>query len=191
MAQAHPHNVTQLLSAASAGDARAADQLLPLLYQELRRLAEARIAQTPPGNTLQATALVHEAYLRLVGSGDPGWKGRNHFFGAAAQAMRDVLVEQARRKGSLKRGGDRRRLHEDPDHFNIAAPADDVLAVHEALQRLEQQDVRCAEIVALRYFAGLTESEVSKVLCVSERTVRRDWRYARSWLQRELEQHGE
>ncbi|MCP4246298.1 MAG: sigma-70 family RNA polymerase sigma factor [bacterium] len=175
-----------MLVAAARGEKRAAEELLPLVYAELRRLAEARMAKTPPGGTLQPTALVHEAYLRLVGSGDPGWKGRHHFFGAAAQAMRDILVEQARRKARLKRGGDRKRVDIDPANFAGEPQAEEIVAVDEALKRLEQQDARSAEIVLLRYFAGLTEAEIAAALDLSERTVRRDWRYARSWLQREL-----
>lgn len=144
------------------------------------------MAKTPPGNTLQATALVHEAYMRLVGSGDPGWKGRGHFFGAAAQAMRDILVEQARRKARLKRGGDRKRVNVDPDELAAEPQPEAILAIDEALGRLEQEDARSAEIVLLRFFAGLTEGEIAAGLGLSERTVRREWRYARSWLQREL-----
>ena len=179
-------DVTQILGAVARGEKQAAEKLLPLVYAELRRLAEARMAKTPPGGTLQPTALVHEAYLRLVGSGDPGWKGRHHFFGAAAQAMRDILVEQARRKARLKRGGDRKRVNLDPDELAAEPQPEEILAVDEALGRLEQEDPRSAEIVLMRYFAGLTEGEIAAGLGLSERTVRREWRYARSWLQREL-----
>jgi RNA polymerase sigma factor (TIGR02999 family) len=180
------NQVTRILAAVARGDKQAASDLLPLVYAELRTLAGARMARTPPGNTLQPTALVHEAYLRLVGLEDPGWKGRQHFFGAAARAMRDILVEQARRKARLKHGGGQRRVAVDPAELAIEPPAEDVLAVDEALRRLEREDPRCAEIVLLRYFAGLTEAETAAALGLSERTVRRDWRYARSWLQREL-----
>lgn len=178
--------ITQILECVARGEKQAAEKLLPLVYAELRRLAAARMSQTPPGNTLQPTALVHEAYLRLVGSGDPGWKGRGHFFGAAARAMRDILVEQARRKARVKRGGDRPRINLDPDELSVDPQPDDILAIDEALGRLAQTDARGAEIVLLRYFAGLTEAEVAAGIGLSERTVRREWRYARSWLQQEL-----
>jgi len=157
-----------------------------LVYKELRTLAEARLSKTPPGNTLQPTALVHEAYLRLVGAGDPGWEGRNHFFGAAAQAMRNILVEQARRKARIKHGGGRVRV--DFDHVDPPAepPPEEVLAVNQAIEKLEAEDPRSAQVVVLRYFGGLTEPEAAAVLGVSESSVVRDWRYARTWLFREL-----
>ena len=145
------------------------------------------MAKVPPGQTLQATALVHEAYLRLVGDDDPGWNSRGHFFGAAARAMRDILVEQARRKASLKRGGDRRREGDAADlAIAIDAPASDLLALDELLERLEEQDPRKAQVVMLRFFAGLTNPQIAEILGVSLPTVERDWRFARSWLQREL-----
>ncbi len=178
-------NLTLLLQSAAAGDHHAAAQLLPLVYDELRRLAAARLARTPPGNTLQPTALVHEAYLRLTADNpdtDPHWQGRRHFFGAAAQAMRDILVEQTRRKRSLKRGGDRARIdlaHAEPA---FEEPAEDLLALHEALQRLEALDPRKAEIVMLRYFAGLSQPETSDLLNLSERTIEREWRFIKAWL---------
>jgi RNA polymerase sigma factor (TIGR02999 family) len=178
--------LTQILNAAVGGDDEAAKQLLPLVYQELRSLAESRLAKTPPGNTLQPTALVHEAYIRLVGSGDPGWEGRNHFFGAAAQAMRDILVEQARRKSRIKHGGGKKRVDFPIDEVSVEPPAEEVLAVDGALGKLEAEDGRAAQVVVLRYFGGLTESETSAILGISESTVVRDWRYARSWLAREL-----
>src|ERR1051326_907367 len=140
--------VTLLMEAASSGDEKAAGELLPLLYDELRNLAEARLARTPPGNTLQATALVHEAYLRLVGDTNPGWKNRAHFFGAAAQAMRNILVDHARRKAALKRGGDRDRVENAEAAFDV--DLDEVLAIDEALKKLEQIDPRKAQIVNLR-----------------------------------------
>ncbi|MGD9693514.1 MAG: ECF-type sigma factor [Phycisphaerales bacterium] len=175
--------LTLLLQSAAAGDQHASAQLLPLVYDELRRLAAARLARTPPGNTLQPTALVHEAYLRLTSDNtDPHWQGRRHFFGAAAQAMRDILVEQTRRKRSLKRGGDRART--DLSHAEPAfeEPVEDLLALHEALRRLEALDPRKAEIVMLRYFAGLTQSETADLLNLSERTIEREWRFIKAWL---------
>lgn len=179
-------DITILLTAAAAGDSRAAAELLPLVYRELHRLAQARMAKTPPGNTLQATALVHEAYLRLVGSGDPGWNGRGHFFGAAALAMRNILVEQARRKAAVKHGGGAARVDVDTADIAIEAPAEDILALDEALRRLEQDDPDAARVVMLKHFAGLNNEEVAAVLGVSDRTVRREWRFARAWLQNQL-----
>jgi RNA polymerase sigma factor (TIGR02999 family) len=186
MAPADSSDVTQVLQAAAGGDSAAAARLLPLIYDELHRLAQDRMRKTPPGNTLQPTALIHEAYLRLVGSGDPGWNGRHHFFGAAAQAMRDILVEQARRKASLKRGGDRQRVPVHEQDVAIAEPNEDVLAVNEAVQRLEAEDPRKGQIVTLRYFAGLTAAETAAVLGVTERTIEREWRYIKVWLRKQL-----
>ena len=178
--------VTRLLKAAVDGDPRAAEDLLPLVYDELRTLARARLRKIPPGQTLQPTALVHEAYLRVIGNQDPGWDGRGHFFAAAARAMRDILVEQARRKMALKRGGDRRRVAAEQAEPVFEPPTDDVLAVHEAVKRLEQDDPRKGQIVNLRYFARLTTAETAAALGVSVGTVEREWRYIRAWLQREL-----
>ncbi len=174
--------VTQMLRAAGSGDAKAAADLLPLVYTELRKLARARMAQTPPGNTLQPTALVHEAYLRLIGNDDPSWHSRAHFFGAAAQAMRQILVEQARRKASKKRGGDRKRVGIEEAEPFIEPPAEDLLALDEALSRLEKTDSRKAKIVMLRYFAGLTNEETAAALGISVPTVEREWRFTRSFL---------
>jgi RNA polymerase sigma factor (TIGR02999 family) len=188
---ANPSQVTLILRAAAGGDPRAAGELLPLVYEELRRLASSRLGQTPPGNTLQPTALVHEAYLRLLGDGDPGWEGRGHFFGAAARAMRDILVEQARRKAAVKHGGGRRRL--DLDGVELAPDtggAEGLLELDEALRRMEAQDPRRAEIVMLRCFAGLSEQETAAALGVTDRTVRREWRYIKAWMLRELESLG-
>jgi RNA polymerase sigma factor (TIGR02999 family) len=168
------NEVTQILNAAAGGDSDAARHLLPLVYGELRKLAEARLAKTPPGNTLQPTALVHEAYLRLIGSGDPGWQGRNHFFGAAARAMRDILVEQARRKARIKHGGGRARLELDDVQLVVEPDPQEVLAVDEALAKLEKEDPRTAQVVILRYFGGLTEPETAAILDVSESTVVRE-----------------
>lgn len=180
-------SVTQVLKAASQGDAKAAAELLPLVYSELRRLARAQMAKTPAGNTLQPTALVHEAYLRLVGKDDPSWKSRGHFFGAAAQAMRQILVEQARRKASRKHGGGRKRVGVDEVEPAIEPPAEDLLALDEALQRLEQADPRLGKIVSLRYFAGLTSEETAAALGCSLRTVEREWRFIRTFLYAQLE----
>jgi RNA polymerase sigma factor (TIGR02999 family) len=180
------HPVTQLLQAAAGGEGRASAELLPLVYDELRRLADSQLRKAPPGHTLQPTALVHEAYLRLVGSADPGWQGRGHFFFAAARAMHDILVEHARRKLSLKRGGGRKRM--DPSQVTLAVevPPDEMLALSESLQRLEKREPRKHQIVLLRFFAGMTNEEAAEMLGVTTRTVERDWRFARAWLHREL-----
>lgn len=178
--------VTQLLRNFAAGDKQAAAELLPLVYAELRKLAKSRLAKLPPGQTLQPTALVHEAFLKLVGETDPGWENRGHFFGAAARAMRDILVDQARRKGSLKRGGDLQRAASDDELLAIEAPAVDVIALDEALIRLERDDERKAQIVNLRYFAGLSREETAAALGVTTRTIDRDWRYIVARLHQEL-----
>ena len=177
-----------LLQAASSGDAGAASRLLPILYEELRRLAADRMRQAPPGNTLQPTALVHEAYLRLVGGGDVGWNGRGHFFGAAARAMRDILVEQARRKAAARHGGGRERAPLVDVEIGLDGGGEDLVALDGALRRLEARDADKAQIVMLRYFAGLTTAQTAAALGVSERTVEREWRYIKAWLRREL--HG-
>lgn len=182
MAEQSTGPVTQMLQAASGGDPQAAVDLLPLVYSELRQLARARMAKTPPGNTLQPTALVHEAYVRLVGGECPSWNSRGHFFAAAAQAMRQILVDRARRKATLKRGGLRKRVSLDAVEPAIEPPPEDVLALDEALAHLEQADPRKAKIVMLRYFAGLTASETAAALDVSVPTVEREWRFARAFL---------
>lgn len=181
-----PGEVTQILEAVGAGDARAADQLLPLVYDELRRLAAARMSQEPPGQTLQPTALVHEAWLRLAGAKPEGWNGRGHFFGAAAEAMRRILVERARKKARVRHGGQLERV--DLGHVTVAAQDNDdtILAIHEALEKLAGQSPQKAEVVKLRYFAGMEHAEIAEALGVSEPTVRRHWAYARSWLYAEL-----
>src|SRR5262245_52881762 len=161
-------------------------ELLPVVYEELRRLAVALSGRLPPGQTLQPTALVHEAYLRLVGDQDPGWKGRRHFFGAAARAMRDILVEQARRKGAHKRGGGARRVELTEGLAIIEPPAEDLLAVDEALQKLKVEKPHLAEIAMLRYYAGLNAEETASVLGMSASTLAREWRFARAWLVRQL-----
>ncbi len=176
-------DVTHLLDAAAAGDSRAASELLPLVYEELRQLAAARLADEKSGQTLQATALVHEAYLRLVGGEQPqDWNGRGHFFGAAAEAMRRILVEAARRKGRHRHGGGRRRLTLVDLDVADQSPADDLPAVSDALEHLAAVNPRAAELVKLRFFAGLTGREAAAVLNVSPRKADQVWAYARAWL---------
>lgn len=186
MADPAEGSITQVLEAASRGDSKAAAELLPLVYSELRRQAQVQMAKTPPGNTLQPTALVHEAYLRLVGKGDPSWNSRGHFFAAAAQAMRQILVEQARRKASKKHGGGRKRVDVDDAEPFIEPPAEDLLALDEAVKRLEQADPRHGTIVMLRYFAGLTDEETAAAIGVSVRTVEREWHFIRTFLYAQL-----
>ena len=181
-------DVTQILSAIEAGDPKAAAELLPLVYDELRTLAAARLAVEKPGQTLNATALVHEAYLRLVGGAQPqDWDGRGHFFAAAAEAMRRILVEQARNKAALKRGGQRDRQDLDADELPVTPPGDplEVLAIHEALDRLAAESPRKAQVVKLRYFLGCTMAETAEILGVALKTAEEDWTYARAWLRRE------
>jgi RNA polymerase sigma factor (TIGR02999 family) len=178
--------VTQLLEQIRRGEAGASERLLPLVYDELRRLARARMAAERPGHTLQPTALVHEAYLRLIGSGDVSWDSRGHFFGAAAEAMRRILIERARRARRIKRGGDLRRVELDDQVPEAGPRVDEVLAVDEALARLEALDAQMAAVVKLRYFAGLTIDEVAQALGTSTRTVNRLWTGARAWLRREI-----
>jgi RNA polymerase sigma factor (TIGR02999 family) len=179
--------VTRILHAIEQGDAHAADQLLPLVYQELRQLATQKLAQEKPGQTLQATALVHEAYLRLVGADKaPQWNSRGHFFAAAAEAMRRILVEQARRRKAAKRGGQAGR--EELQESAIAAPEPDeeVLAVHDALEHLARIDPVAANLVRLRFFAGLNMREAAEALGMSVRSAHSIWAYARSWLHRQI-----
>jgi RNA polymerase sigma factor (TIGR02999 family) len=175
--------VNQLLNAIDQGDTRAAARLLPLVYDELRRLAAAKLAREAPGQTLQPTALVHEAYLRLVGKGDgPAWNSRGHFFAAAAEAMRRILVENARRKDRLKHGGGLARHDVEEVSLAVPEPQEDLLALDEALGLLGEQHPRKAELVKLRYFGGLTGAEAAEVLGISTTTAERDWNYARAWL---------
>jgi RNA polymerase sigma factor (TIGR02999 family) len=184
--------VTQILSAIAQGDPQAAEKLLPLVYDELRKLAAQKLAQEKPGQTLQATALVHEAYLRLVdGNKIQQWDSRNHFFAAAAEAMRRILVDNARRRRSERRGGQVQRLA--LEGLEAAAPAtdDELLAVDEALTRLQQLDSPKAELVKLRYYAGLTIPEAAQVLGISVTTANRYWAYARAWLHEELRDDAE
>lgn len=179
-------DVTRMLSAIERGDPQAAGELLPLVYEELRALAVRRLAGERPGQTLQPTALVHEAYLRLVGTADPGWQGRAHFFAAAAEAMRRILVEEARRKGALKHGGQARRVGADLERLPAAEDPVDLLALDEALERLARESPVRAELVKLRYFAGLTVPEAAAVLGISVATAERYWTYARARLFAEL-----
>jgi RNA polymerase sigma factor (TIGR02999 family) len=179
--------VTRILSAIEQGDPHAAGQLLPLVYTELRQLAAQKLAQEKPGQTLEATALVHEAYLRLVDVEKvQNWDSRGHFFAAAAEAMRRILVERARQKKSLKAGGGRRRIQLAHIQWAIDQPGDDLLALNEALEKLEKKDKRKAELVKLRFFAGLTNEQAAKVLGISSSTADNDWAYARSWLRLEI-----
>ena len=176
-------DVTRILSAAAAGDPQAAGQLLPLVYDELRKLATRRMADEPSGQTLQATALVHEAYLRLVDrDAVRQWDSRWHFYAAAAEAMRRILVETARRRSRLKRGGAMKRVELDPVELTVDQPPDELLALDEALGRLAAQHPEKAQLVKLRYFAGLTMEQAAEALGTSPRTAGRDWAYARAWL---------
>jgi len=205
-------NVTRILSQIESGDPQAAEQLLPLVYDELRKLAALRLAEEKPGQTLQATALVHEAYLRLVGNQEargqesvaggkrcdgalapgprplaPSFDSRGHFFAAAAEAMRRILVERARRRQTLKQGGGFERQNAELDELPIQDPGDpaEVLAIHEALERLGTKSPRKAELVKLRYFLGCTMAETAQVLGIAEKTAEEDWTYARAWLRRQ------
>jgi RNA polymerase sigma factor (sigma-70 family) len=207
------NEVTRLLMAIDRGDPRATDELLPIVYDELRRLAAAKLARESPGQTLQATALVHEAYLRLLGRSDrtgsgsdemspsteqesdlgpsPAWHSRGHFFAAAAEAMRRILVEQARRKARIKRGGDRVRLELEVAALSVEPPSDDILALDEALAKLETEHKAKADVVKLRFFAGLSIEDTAAALGISTPTVKRYWAYARAWLLREISKGNE
>jgi len=181
------NNVTQLLEAVTRGEPQAAQQLLPLVYEELRQLAAQRLAQEKPGQTLQATALVHEAYIRLVGTdGDQPWDNRGHFFAAAAEAMRRILVERARHKAALKHGGGMNRHDAAEVSLPASEPREDLIALDEALTKLAETDSGAAKLVELRYFAGLALPECAQVLGVSPRTADRLWAFARAWLHRQL-----
>lgn len=181
-------NVTQILQAAEQGDAKAANELLPLVYEELRRLAAYKMSQEAPGHTLQPTALVHEAYLRLVGPGQSQqWDGRGHFFAAAAEAMRRILVESARRKRRLKHGGQLERVDVDEVELPLPMPGDELLALDEALDRLATVDSRAAEVVKLCFFVGLTQEQAGKELGISLATAERLWSFARAWLFQEMQ----
>jgi RNA polymerase sigma factor (TIGR02999 family) len=178
--------VSAVLRAAQAGDRQAATELLPLVYAELRQLARARMARQSPGQTLTPTALVHEAYLRIAGENELNFEGRQHFFFAAARAMRDILVEQARRKAASKYGGGQSRQELDEVSAVVEPPSDEVLAIHEAMDELESRDPLKFQIVLLRYFTGLTMDETATVLGLPERTLDRHWRYLRAWLMKRL-----
>jgi RNA polymerase sigma factor (TIGR02999 family) len=182
--------VTRILGAIEQGEPRAAEQLLPLVYDELRRLAAEKLAQEKPGQTLQATALVHEAYLRLVGNGGIEWDNRRHFFAAAAEAMRRILVEQARRKRRVRHGGGHQRVALEQACPLVLLPGDDLLALDEALTRLASLNPVRAELVKLRFFAGLTMPEVAQALGISLPTAERYWAFARTWLYADLEGEG-
>jgi RNA polymerase sigma factor (TIGR02999 family) len=183
-------DVTRVIEAIEQGDPKAADELLPLVYEELRRLAALRMANEAAGNTLQPTALVHEAWLRLVGPNNPKFAGRAHFFAAAAEAMRRILIDRARRKRALRHGGGRERV--DIQQIELASPDSDdqLLAVNEALDKLAAQDPIEAELVKLRYFAGLTVDEAAELLDISPRTARNYWAHARTWLYHEITVRG-
>jgi RNA polymerase sigma factor (TIGR02999 family) len=183
---AQPHDVTQILNAVQTGDAKAAEELLPLLYSELRQIAAGKMASEAAGHTLQPTALVHEAWLRLVGENERTWPSRAYFFAAAAEAMRRILVEYARRKQSLKRGGEFEREELNESMLVLSAPPDELLAVDEALEKLSAEDRPAAELVKLRYFVGMTMEEAASALDMAPRSAERLWTYARAWLQREI-----
>lgn len=174
--------ITLVLDAMSKGDSRASEELLPLIYQELRKLAAVRMAQEAAGQTLQPTALVHEAWIRLVGDGRRTWENRSHFFGAAAEAMRRILIERARRKSRLKRGSGQTLL--DIADFDVATamPDDKILLVNDVLEEFKAEDPQKAQIVLLKFFAGLTNDQIAEVLNLNERTVRRHWEFAKAWL---------
>jgi RNA polymerase sigma factor (TIGR02999 family) len=176
-------DLTQILAAVEAGDPRATAELLPVVYDELRRLAATRLASEKPGQTLQATALVHEAYLRLVGRGDePRWENRRHFFAAAAEAMRRILIESARRKDRDRHGGDRQRARLDLEALLESGPDEELIALHEALDQFALHDPLKARLVQLRFFGGLTLQQAAACLDISPSTADRAWRYARAWL---------
>jgi len=182
--------LTETIAAARLGDRKAAADLMPLLYGELRSLGKALIRRQPPGQTLQATGLVHEAYAKLVGSCDPGWDGRGHFFAAAAQAMREILVDQARRRTAIKRGGNLKRQELNDNDLPIESPVENILALDEAINKLEENDSRKGRIVMLRFFAGLTMEEIASELDTSKSSIERESRYIRAWLYKELDESG-
>jgi len=179
-------DVTRILNAIEQGDPKAADELLPLVYEELRLLAAQKLSHEPPGQTLQATALVHEAYIRLVGDEPQSWNSRGHFFAAAAEAMRRILVENARRKRRMKHGDGLRRVDFDNVEVAVEGLSENMIALDEALARLFQEDHLAAELVKMRYFAGLTLAQTAEALGVSPRTADRCWAYAKAWLYHEI-----
>ena len=179
-------DVTRILNAIEEGDARAADELLPLVYEELRQLAAQKFFKEAPGQTLQATALVHEAYIRLVGTENPNWDNRGHFYMAAAEAMRRILIENARRKNSLKHGGGRQKVELDDVDPAIEGPSDDLIALDEAMEKLILEDPIKADLVKLRYFTGLEIEQAAEILGISRATAARYWTYARARLFQEI-----
>lgn len=183
-------DVTRILNAIERGDTGATDQLLPVVYEELRLLAAQKLGPEAPGQTLQPTALVHEAYLRLVGDAEHGWRSRGHFFGAAAEAMRRILIETARRKQRIKHGGEAHRIDMEKADCPADQPSDDLLALDEALAKLSEQEPLKAELVKLRYFAGLTAEQAAEALNISKATADRYWAYARAWLFDDIRKAG-
>ncbi len=186
MSHSEQADITRLLEAAGEGDPRAAQKLLPQVYQQLRKAAQKQMADERSDHTLQATALVHEAYIRLVGSHEVAWENRAHFYVAAAEAMRRILIEHARKRGRIKRGGDHARVPLSTVYLTEKADPEEIMSVDSAIRRLEERDSRMARIVRLRFFAGLSTEETAKALGLSDRTVRREWALARAWLHREL-----
>jgi len=174
--------ITQVLQEVGRGEAQASEKLLPLVYQDLRRQAAAQMSREAAGQTLQPTALLHEAWLRVTGDGDRQWQNRAHFFGAAAEAMRRILIENARRKSRLKRGGDQVRVDSDQIELAATTPDEKVLLINDALEQLQVQDPEKAQVVVLKFFGGRTNQEVAESLAVTERTVERHWAYAKAWL---------
>jgi len=183
-------DVTRILNAIERGDIKAADELLPLIYEELRLLAAQKLSQEPPGQTLQATALVHEAYIRLVADGCQNWNSRNHFFMAAAEAMRRILIENARRKKSFKHGGEHQRIDLDDAVAASDENAEELIALDEALAKLAVEDSTKSELVKLRYFAGLSIDQAAEVLGISRATAVRHWSFARAWLFQRIKRSG-
>ena len=181
------NDVTRILQSMEQGNPQAAEELLPLVYDELRKLAAAKMAKEAPGQTLQATALVHEAWLKLAGSERQQWRGQAHFFAAAAEAMRRILIDKARRKVSQKRGADPARRELDESNIEFPAPSAEIVAVHDALDALAAEDAVAAEVVKLRYFVGMTIAEIADALSMSRRSADRHWAFARAWLKRAIE----
>ncbi len=179
-------DVTRILNSIERGDARATEELLPLVYEELRVLAAQRLSQEQAGQTLQATALVHEAYIRLIGSENRNWDSHGHFFAAAAEAMRRILIDNARRKQSMRRGGAHQKVDLEEACLSSEGPQEDLLLLNEALDKLEQEDHQLAEVVKLRYFAGLTLEQVARIMGIARRTVDRHWALGRAWLYQEM-----
>ena len=183
---ADEHEITRVLNAIGKGHGQASEELLPLVYAELRQLAAARMAREAAGHTLQATALVHEAWMRVAGDGARKWENRGHFFAAAAEAMRRILIENARRKSRLKHGGDQVRVEFEGLDFAEATPDEQVLLMDEALERLKAEDPEKAKIVLMKFFGGLSSREVAEIIGVTERTVERQWAFAKAWLFRDI-----